>query len=92
MLSELGFDDMEELRDFVRTELQKQLAYHQQQSFRQQVTAELTKSANWELPEALVRKQTARELQRQALELRRSGFSEEQIGAYLNSVDAMRRT
>ncbi len=85
MLSELGFDDMEELRDFVRTELQKQLAYHQQQSFRQQVTAELTKSANWELPEALVRKQTARELQRQALELRRSGFSEEQIGAYLNS-------
>lgn len=86
MLNELGFDNMDELKGFVREELTKQLGYHQQQSYRQQITNELTKDANWELPETLVRKQTSRELQRQALELRRSGFSDDQVGAYLNSA------
>ncbi len=37
------------------------------------------------LAEELVRRQTTRELQRMALELRRSGFTEDQIGAYLNT-------
>ncbi len=84
-LSELGFESTEDLRQFVREELQKQLVYHQQQALRQQITSELTKGAEWDLPEELVRRQTTRELQRMALELRRSGFTEDQIGAYLNT-------
>ena len=85
-LSSLGFDAVTELRDFVREELEKQLKYHQQQAFRTQATKELTKDANWELPETLVRKQTTRELQRQALELRRHGFSDDRVNSFLNAA------
>jgi trigger factor len=84
-LEDLGFDDTEELRDFVRQELTKQFEYHQQQSLRKQIVDELTKGADWELPESLVRRQTNRELQRMRLELQRSGFSPEQMNSYLNA-------
>ena len=68
-LDKLGFEDIEELRKFVRSELQQQFEYHQHQALRKQVVDELTKDAEWEMPESLVRKQTNRELQRMMLEL-----------------------
>lgn len=86
MLADLGFDDTEELRDFVRSELERQFEYHQQQALRKQVVDELTKDANWEMPESLVRRQTNRELQRMVLELQRSGFNQDQTKAYLNAA------
>jgi trigger factor len=86
MLSDLGFDDTEELRDFVRAELEKQFEYHQQQALRTQVVDQLTKDANWDMPESLVRRQTNRELQRMVLELQRSGFNSEQTKSYLNAA------
>lgn len=85
MLDNLGFDDTDELRSFVRAELERQFEYHQQQALRKQVVDELTKDANWELPEALVRRQTNRELQRMTLELQRSGFNQEQVNSYMNA-------
>lgn len=85
MLSNLGFDDLEELRGFVRGEIERQFEYHQQQALRTQIVDLLTKGADWELPEALVRRQTNRELQRTRLELQRSGFDQEQINSYLNA-------
>lgn len=84
-LDNLGFGDQDELRGFVREELQRQFEYHQQKDLREQVVTELTKEANWELPESLVRRQTNRELQRMTLELQRSGFPQEQVKAYLNA-------
>jgi trigger factor len=84
VLEELGFDDVSDLRDFVRAELQKQQVYFQQQELRKQVTTALTKDANWDLPKELVNRQTNRELQRQALEMQRSGFSQDEVRSYLN--------
>ncbi len=84
VLEELGFDDVPELKGFVRAELQKQQEYFQQQDLRKQVTKILTKDANWELPNELVNRQTSRELQRQALEMQRSGFAEDEIKSFLN--------
>lgn len=84
-LESLGFDDTEELRAFVKEELERQFDYHQQQSLRKQIVDELTKDANWDMPESLVRRQTNRELQRMSLELQRSGFSQEQMNSYLNA-------
>ncbi len=84
-LDSLGFDDIEELRTFVRGELERQFEYHQQQALRKQVVDELTKDANWDMPESLVRRQTNRELQRMSLELQRSGFNQEQINSYMNA-------
>ncbi|HBE67835.1 MAG TPA: trigger factor [Planctomycetaceae bacterium] len=84
-LDSLGFDDKGDLREFVREELSRQFEYHQQKALREQIVAELTKGADWELPESLVRRQTNRELQRMTLELQRSGFNQEQIKSYLNA-------
>lgn len=85
-LDQLGFDDTDELRAFVRAELERQFEYHQQQALRKQIVDQLTKDANWELPESLVRRQTNRELQRMVLELQRSGFNQQQINSYLNAA------
>lgn len=84
-LDDLGFESVDELRTFVRTELARQFKYHQQQAVRKQVVDELTRGANWEMPESLIRRQTQRELQRLQLELQRNSFSPEQVSGYLNA-------
>ena len=77
VLAELGeFGSEEELREAILANLQRQLAYHQQQQARQQITEALTEDANWELPPDLLKRQSQRELERSVLELRRSGFSD----------------
>jgi trigger factor len=86
VLETLGFDSAEELRAFVREELQRQCEYHQNQLIREQVTAKLTEGAAWELPPAMVRRQADRELHRRVLELRRSGFTDDQIRSVINNV------
>lgn len=87
-LDNLGFDNVEELRDFVRGELQRQAEYYQNQELREQIVAKLTEGASWDLPPRTVRRQADRELQRRVLELRRNGFSDDQIR---NVVNSMRR-
>ncbi len=86
-LEELGdFKSEEELRTALREELKRQLEYHQQQRARQQITQALVASANWDLPPDLLRRQSRRELERAVLELRRSGFSDEQIRTHENNL------
>ena len=81
-----GFEDEDDLREAVRRELERQLAYYQQQHIRRQIAAQLTQSADWELPPQLLRRQASRELERAVLELRASGFTEEMIRAYQNEL------
>lgn len=83
---EFGVATVEELRTKVGESLERRLEYHQQQQARQQVLSALTVAADWELPPSLVRRQTQRELNRKVLELRRSGFSEDEIRAYGNEL------
>jgi trigger factor len=84
-LEDLGdFKSEDDLRKALRDELQRQLEYHQQQRARQQITAALVASANWDLPPELLKRQSRRELERAVLELRRSGFSDDQIRAHEN--------
>ncbi len=79
-----GFGSEEELRGAIRMNLQRQLEYQQQRIARSQISALLTKSADWELPPGLLERQAARELERAVMELRRSGFSEADIRAREN--------
>ncbi len=81
-----GFSDENDLRTFVRGELERQLKYHQQKKVREQITGVLTESATWELPPDLVKRQFQRELQRAVMELRASGFSDEVINAHANEL------
>jgi trigger factor len=86
-LEELGgFKSEEELQTALRSELDRQLEYHRQQRARQQITQALVASANWDLPPSLLKRQSHRELERAVLELRRSGFSDEQIRAHENEL------
>ncbi len=87
LLRSMGkFENEGELRDGLMDELKRQLSYHQQQIARQQVTSLLTASANWDLPPDLLRRQSVRELERSVLELRRSGFSDDEIRAHQNEL------
>ena len=43
-------------------------------------------SASWDLPPALLKRQSRRELERAVLELRRSGFGEDEIRAHENEL------
>ncbi|MEX2306515.1 MAG: trigger factor [Pirellulales bacterium] len=79
-----GFASEDELRNAIRQNLQRQLDYQQQRIARSQISALLTKSADWELPPGLLERQSARELERAVMELRRSGFSEAEIRAREN--------
>ena len=84
-LKEMGdFETEEQLRDAIRANLQRQLEYEQQQQIRGQITASLTESADWDLPPELLKRQSARELERSVMELRRAGFSEAEIRAREN--------
>ncbi len=84
-LKEMGdFETEEKLREAIQANLQRQLEYEQQQQIRGQITASLTEAADWELPQGLLKRQSARELERSVMELRRAGFSEEEIRAREN--------
>ncbi len=87
LLAELGdFEAEGALRDAIQDDLKRQLEYYQQQEARRQITAALTASADWELPPELLHRQSRRELERAVLELRRAGFSDEEIQAYENDL------
>ncbi len=86
-LQEIGdFESEDEFRGFVRDSLVRQAKYREQQSVRKAVVHLLTDNANFELPIELVKRQTSRELQRKILELRRSGFGEEEVRRYVNAM------
>ncbi len=81
-----GFENEADLRGAVREEMERQLSYYQQRQVRQQITAMLTESANWELPQDLLRRQARRELERAVMELQSAGFGNDQIQAHANEL------
>ncbi|TWT88881.1 Trigger factor [Pseudobythopirellula maris] len=86
-LDEIGdFKSEEDFRTAVRQNLERQLEYAQQQKAREQITSLLTESADWDLPQGLLKRQSSRELERAVMELRRSGFSEAEIRARENDL------
>jgi trigger factor len=85
-LSDMGFESEEAMRKGVLADLERKLSYYQQQRARQQVTALLTESANWDLPPDLLRRQARRELERAVMELRSAGFSDSEIRAHENEL------
>lgn len=81
---QLGIDSSEELRDLVKKGMEERLQYSQREKIREQISRMLTESANWELPPDLLRRQSRRELDRAVIEMRSSGFPEQEIIAREN--------
>jgi trigger factor len=87
LLKDLGdFESVADLRDAIKDSLNRRLMYHQNQRARQQITERLTVAADWELPPAMLQRQSRRELQRAVLELRHAGFSEDEIRVRENEL------
>ena len=80
----MGVANLEQLREKIRVSLQRQLEYEQRRSAREQVLAHIGAAATWDLPNDLLHRQAAQALNRQILELRSSGFAEEEIKARIN--------
>ena len=82
----LGVGSEGELKDLIKDSLEGQLNYAQREKIRDQISASLTESATWELPPELLKRQSKRELDRSVMELRSSGFSEDEILARENGL------
>ena len=93
-LSRIGVASVDDLHAKISSALEKQLEYEQRQSARQQVLQHIAAAANWDLPQDLLRRQATKTLQRRILEMRRSGFSEDDIRsrATLLQQDAINST
>jgi trigger factor len=79
-----GYKNEADFRDAVLDTLQRQLEHEQRLQARLQITKALTVAANWELPPALLKRQSEREFRRKIMELQRSGYSKEKIQTYAN--------
>lgn len=85
-LDRIGIESVEKLRKQVREMLERQVTYEQRQATRRQVLEKITESADWDLPEDLVRKQVENALRREVLEMQQSGFTPRDIRARENDL------
>jgi trigger factor len=85
-LEQIGVESEDELREKTRESLERQERYRQRQATREQVLAQITASADWDLPEALVKRQVENALRREMLEMQQAGFTDEQIRARQNEL------
>ncbi len=79
LAEKMGLESSEKLRELIRGSLEQRLQYAQREQIRDQINSTLTESANWELPPDLLRRQSRRELDRAVIEMRSSGFSDQEI-------------
>lgn len=91
-LSNFGCETVGELKDEIKSFLERQLDYEQRRRTREQVTDLLTISASWALPPTLLERQSTRELQRMVMELQRSGYSDNEIQIQINRLRQNSRT
>lgn len=84
--SQFGLDSVEKLRELMGQSMEERLQYAQRETIRDQISKILTESAKWELPPDLLRRQSKRELDRAVMEMRSSGFSEQEIVARENTL------
>lgn len=86
LLAAFGASTEADLRQSVQQTLERQLKYTQRQSARTQVLEKITESANWDLPESLVRRQVENAMRRELLEMEQAGYTPEDIRARENEL------
>lgn len=85
-LERIGVESEEELRQQIRNILERQVKFQQRQEIRQQVLGKITESADWDLPDDLVRRQTENAIHREVLEMQQAGFTVRDIRARENEI------
>lgn len=85
-LDKINCESEEALETELRSSLERQVEFQRRQATRQQVLEKIGESADWDLPESLVRQQTENALRRELLEMSQAGFTKEQILARENEI------
>lgn len=85
-LSDLGFNDVSELREALREQMVERIDSDVRQSMRQQVAAYLLDKVQMELPSKLSEKQAQRVAQRRAAALMQRGMSSDQVIANIDKI------
>lgn len=80
-MDRIGVKSVEELDEYLKSSLERQVSHQQRQKTREQVLDKITESATWDLPEGLVRKHVDNALRREILEMQQAGFTRQQIQA-----------
>jgi len=74
-----GVSTPEAFAEYLQARLERHLEYTQRQEARKQVLEQIGASANWDLPQDLLRRQARKALERRVLEMKNAGMSEEEI-------------
>jgi trigger factor len=90
--SDMGFDNLEEMKTFVRSQLEGQLDMEAMRMTREQVCNYLMDSTEFDLPEGVVARHTQMALQRRAVSLLQRGVPREQIDENLTQLQAEAET
>lgn len=77
--SKMGFDKLEELKEYVGERLVANQDAEAQQGLRQQVCDYLLEKCDFEMPEGIVKRQTAHTLQRQMVQMMQMGIPQEKL-------------
>lgn len=85
-LERLQCETEDDLNEYLKSSLTRQVEYQQRQSIREQALEKLAEAADWDLPESLVEQQTENALRREMLEMAQAGFTREQISARENEI------
>jgi trigger factor len=80
-LHHFGVHSPEQLRELVRTLLERKLLYTQRQAAREQVLKHIAATATWDLPHDMLQRQARKAFARRVMEMREAGMSEEEIAA-----------
>ena len=74
-----GVSTPESLDELVGTLLERRLEYTQRNEARKQVLEQIAASANWELPQDMLRRQARKTLARRVMDMKNAGMSDAQI-------------
>jgi trigger factor len=83
-----GFDSMKEFREVLGEQLQQRVEQETQNSLRSQICDYLLGNTDFELPEGVIKRYTARMLQRQYIQLLSAGVPQERIAENLAQMQA----
>lgn len=86
MATSLGFENVTELRDFVRRDMESRVADVIRRGMRQQVYKYLLEKTNLELPERLSQRQANRVVVRRMVELYRQGVPEAEVAKHMDEL------
>src|SRR5439155_14417488 len=78
-LHTFGVHTPEQLRELIGVVLERRLTNSQRASARQQVIEQIAATANWQLPEDLLRRQARKAIQRRIMDMQADGISEQEI-------------